>query len=500
MTEIDLELLKNAGTPAATANGVEKPAAPVARPPGARRPPPKRKVGPRTAAGAIYPAASQLGEHHPPTIPAPALPQEEQERDAMAVWPRVMEQQGKEGFAPDALGCRITRIGIGPLKSPETQMSPFGCELIAGSEGVSPAEELYNYIVDFYHLAAPGPSLYKLHFYRKNGGQKIPDSTCELRLEAPDQIRRQRQAMEDAARARQPRGGAYGVGYRSPFVGGFGNGGVAPQVSQTQTVPQSAPNLDNPREQELLRQLSSENGFYKGLLEGRAAVVAPAAPAVATPAPFDPRVPPPGLTSGEWEKIQLERQAAAIGPAVAQAVAQTLAGMGFTPQGIQAMQHPPAPPVPAALEKPTDAFDQVRKTFAMFQEFRKLDKGLAALVGAPESEAPEAVVPEVDPAEMKPVMGGMELIPGLGKVLYGQRLEDENWTDYLVRLYMHNPGLGNKIIGVAMEKLDPKAIGAFMQAIATRSAPKPPVMPQAAASPQMAPGPAGPPTPWSPTG
>src|SRR5580692_1056840 len=255
--------------------------------------------------------------------------------------------------------------------------------------------------------------------------------------------------------------GAYGYG-GAPYRGG------APAAAPAQP----APNPSNPREQELLRELERENGYYRGLREAQQAAPPPAPTA---PAAYDPRVPPPGLTPQEWDEIQTRRQAAIIGPAVATAVTQALAALGFTPQGIAGVagvagvQHPLAQP---AAAPPADSLAGLKSMLSGYKDFQKFAKEFITSA-TPEGGGIETPEAELDEAAMKPIMGGLIKQPGTDDpMLYSQKLEEESWAQYIIRLGAHNPALAQRFINKAIEVLDPRALAAFLEKMATASANK----------------------------
>jgi hypothetical protein len=387
------------------------------------------------------------------------------------VWPIVLDETIKKGFTADQISIRIVRVPVGPidLKSVRGQsidLVPLIGSQVMGDSTISPAEALYSAILE-YHLSYTGPAIYQLTFqYRFGGSGNIAGvpANVELRLDHPNIIRNQLEARD--LRLQQVAGGQIGGRSlsRNPF--GIGPAPVAP-------APAAAPNPQNPREAELLRQLAQENGFYRGLMEGRAEIAAaPAAPAPvapAAPAARDPNAKPAGLTDEEWASIQRTRLAKDMGPAIAQAVTASLVGMGFTPDvvaGLKAGQGlggtPGAVPVqPAAPVTAMDALNDALKLIESATKFKEKLIGMLPEGGSGGGDG-ETSREEDDPLKMKPT--------GIGEMAYGPKLEDESWPDYLIRWGTHNPGAMQRIMAKAAQILDPETIQKVVMAIAERSA------------------------------
>lgn len=363
-------------------------------------------------------------------------------KEATIIWPRVLKEQRDIGYAPDAIGIRITRKPVGPMKGPEAHLTPIEGGLVSGD---SPGEELYNYIVDYYHMGTNSPAVYSLGFFYRAGGGAIRGS-AELRLEHPEQIRRQREAAERANRAKwaaAAQGGAPPAGYRPPYTPPY-----YPQAPQAQTPPPPTAT-----EVELLRQLSQENGYYKGLMEAR--VSGAPVPAAAPPPPVDPRLPPAGVTAAEWDEIQTARQT--------KATVKALMQLGIVPAGIQTgavpLQAPAAVAAPAAPPDPLAGFDMLLRFFERADSFRKKFADVMGIDPSTGQAPPE----EKDETLMTPILNaGTEK-----EIRAGAKLEDEGWLEYLARWAQQNPHLTGKLMKEISSKLDPQSLAKLVERMAT---------------------------------
>lgn len=411
--------------------------------------------------------AKQVAEATSPKDPAVVPPKSlfEGNRDALTVWPIVLEETLKKGFTADQISIRIVRVPVGPidLKSVRGQsidLVPLIGSQVTGDSTISPAEALYSAILE-YHLSYTGPAIYQLTFqYRFGGSGNIAGvpANVELRLDHPNVIRNQLEARD--LRLRQASSGQ--VGGR-PIPNPFPAGYPAPAGA---TPPAIAPNPSNPREAELLRQLAQENGFYRGLMEGRAEVAAvPTTPTPAATPARDPNAKPPGLTDEEWASIQRTRIMKDIGPAIAQAVTASLAGMGFTPEVVAGMRGAALQPVPVGPPPaPVTAMDALNEALKLIESATKFKEKLVGMMPDSGGGGDAAPKEEDDPLKMKPT--------GIGEMAYGPKLEDESWPDYLIRWGTHNPGAMQQIMAKAAQILDPQTIQKVVMAIAERGAKK----------------------------
>lgn len=182
-----------------------------------------------------------------------------------------------------------------------------------------------------------------------------------------------------------------------------------------------------------------------------------------------------GISAEEDEDLKTKR--------LAKAVAIALASMGITPAGIgpQAAPLPPPPPPP----QPKTLVEQARDIFKAFTDIKSLGEELNAVVGPGENKPAEA-----DPKVMKLVGLPGDKIGDDMKAMFGEKLEDESWPQYVVRLAANNPHHTKKIMSWAGEKLDPESLMALMKRF----------QPQQLAAPAQIPAsvPASPGTGWSP--
>ncbi len=425
-------------------------------------------------------AAASVDASQPTPPVAQRAPEGDGTKDAVTVWPRILREEMERGYAPGAIGIKITRTPIGPSRGPAVQLSPIDGSLVAGSgaaDGPGPGEELYAYIRDYYHMsfgAGAGPARYDMNFYYRQGGGNIR-GTAEIILDHPDVIRRQIAAEEEMRRVKM--GGYHGQPYAPR--------GYYPPTSFPMMPSPGAPQGYSARDIEQARELSGSNGYLRGLLEMHEKMLASqAAQPVASPPSPDPRSPPPGLTAQEWEEIQQKRIASVVGPAVVQA----MVAMGFTPGA--ATQTPAVAATPAQTPDPIDVVDAALK---MIQKFAGAQARITEAMGAAAAAAPGVETPTEDPLAMKPVLGG-EAIAGIGPMAYGPKLEDETWFDYAVRWGTHNPGAIQKILSFVGDKLSPEAIQRLVETIAAKRGKgggTPPQAPGAPPVPQMG---------WQPSG
>ena len=338
-SEIDPRVLAAAREAAAAPmNGIAAPraAAVVGKAASGRRPPPRRMA--RATAAPAAAAAAAATPTQIPVVAPPADPMTDPvsasvenplvdggTKDIRVVWPRVLERERHLGYEPGAIQILVKRTLISAHRAAALDMAPFSGDLVCGSDNLSAAEEIYEFVVWQYHLPDNcGPAKYSFEFSYKTGGR--PKGSGELSLDAADriqqQINRKRQLEFERStgggRGGMPMGpgGGMGGGYRPGGYGGggYGNNGQMPQQGQQNqpqpVAPQPAPPGMNPqswREIEMLRQLSSENGYYKGLLESKMREAGMAVP----------------LPSPEEEDARFVRR-----------MAMAFQALGFTPQGI----------------------------------------------------------------------------------------------------------------------------------------------------------------------
>lgn len=421
-------------------------------------------------------ARSQISS--PEELPHSVPPSTDYEgsKDALIIWPIVLEKHIEAGFSPDQIGIHVQREPIGPmeLKSVRGQtiaLIPLVGSQVCGNEVESPAEALYRTIVNDYHLDYTGPAIYKLTFkYRFGKSGNIPGApaNAELKLDHPNIIRKQLETMARRQEAEALASGRVGAGgySRLGMFGGVGGAGAPPQALNP---PLAAPSLEDQR---LLRELLIKNGYNEAMLE-----VLKEAKAAPAPAPaYDPRLPPPGLSREEWERVQEDRQSRGVGKAVVQA----LTAMGFTPQALQTIQSPPVAvqaPSPPAQPPMISALDALRGAVTLFKELGSFQKEVQSIIPtvAGEGVAPEKE--EEDPSVMKPVGGGLVKHSGTEvPVMSRPKLEDESWMEYLVQLGVNNMPALEKF----MAKLDPSVVGRILEKVMEKkaSAPSAPPAPQ----------------------
>jgi len=402
--------------------------------------------------GGMSPTAATVGA--PPSPAAEALSMDEGgdgSKSIFTTWPRILEEQRGLGYSPEALGISVARIATGPMKAPAVQMAPISGDLVAGDSTTSAAEMLYDYVVNYYHLESGGPATYRLNFFYRAGGGAIR-GTAELPLQAPEQVKRQRDAAEhrryeQAIKTGQiPPGTQFRTGFGIPFYPP-GAGAQVPASTPTQPGMISKETLDE------IKTLSSDAAYLRGKMEAEAQAKAQT-PAPATPV-RDPRLPPEGLTAEEWDRIQEERQARGVGKAVVQA----LTAMGFTPQTMAALHAPPQAVQPAQPTAPVTAMGALKEAISLIKEVTGFQKQIGEIL--PEAagvSGGEAAKEDPDPTLMKP-------IPGTD-MRWGEKLEDESWPEYLARWGTHNPQAAEKVLAWAAKTFDPQTFQKIATAIA----------------------------------
>jgi hypothetical protein len=495
----DLEALLREEAQPAQANGQPRPAttttaAPSGRPkhrrPNRRGPAP---IGTASGIPGVPPGGAPPAAPTAAAEPAPAAtfqPSPTDAKNALVVWPRILEEQAALGIPADQIGINVKRYTVGPQKREAMTMAPLDGSLVCGGDGQSPAEALYDWIVNYYHLTYTNPAMYQLTFFYRLGHRGAIPGVAELTLDSPEVIRRQLEAA-DQVRARRAAPTGYAPPARTPY--GFPIG--APPTASSTGASQ--------KEIDLLRQLAGESGYYRGLLEQREKGLDPQAAPPAPPMPpvRDPRLPPPGLSEEEWDEIQARRQAKTTGPAVVQA----LTAMGFTPAFLQSLvgvvQKSQVPAPPQASPDPFEPFKNAIGVMKAYREFQSQVVGMAPEVAGALGEAVAAAAEE-DPTMMKPVAGGMVKFPGTEVPMsYGPKLDDESWAEYFIRWGTHNPGAMAKVMEKVAGVLDPKAFSELMSAFAKKMSGAPPTAPQPSAptSAPQAPGVPPPPTlGWAP--
>jgi len=445
--------------------------------PGRRQPPVRRRKGMQevSASAGTPPPVGVIGEP----------PGEELDeggtgtKDAMVVWPRVLEKQKALGYQPEAIGITVARIATGPQKAPRVQLAPIDGSIVAGDGNTSPGEALYDYIVGYYHLSSGGPAVYHLNFYYRSGGGTIRGS-AELPLDHPDVIVRQRQAVEKAKYDRAVAAGGYpgpapmpfGLGGRAPF-------GAAGVGAGTPAAPVPAPNL-NENENRLFQELLQKTGFYEGYMKAQKEAEARApAPAAPVPTPVrDPNAKPPGLTDEEWTSIQRTRLAKDMGPAIAQAVTASLVGVGLTPDVIQNLKQLGSAPAAAVAAGPgpapynpkdpfnlvagLESFVTVMKHIGVLQE--KVQEALPTVAGRADEEKKEPE--EKDETKLAPIAEGLLKYDNGQPMMYAKKGEDESSVEWLTRIAIANQPMFEKIAS----KIPPDVFGRVMDAVMRKQA------------------------------
>jgi hypothetical protein len=338
----------------------------------------------------------------------------------------------KEGLDPYAMEIEVARSDRG---TDAYVLGVFDGSAVAGSEGMSPGAQLYNYIAETFHMTlTDGPGRYRIKFSRKQGNvQKgigylsLPPKSelVRLRMAKADHERRKRMADEHDYTTNYgpyppgPTGGRGDVSVRGWPAGV----GVGPHTPQYPPPGYSAGGSDPEAAQlraELQRALEREQ-YNKGVLdefraaqrEGRAPNVAPPPPASAAPETLEERVARAAGTA-----VVAALGALGIGPKTAQAVggavASSPAGVGSGPAA--APQAPVAVQMFEKLQKATFEMVEGVMMASIKQTAENVTKGVRSATGAPEETVDEAVAVPIEPPKED------EKLPW-----QATRVSDQNW-------------------------------------------------------------------------
>jgi hypothetical protein len=390
-------------------------------------------------------------------------------KDAAVIWDAVLQQARESNRPPELIGISVTRLGMGAFPSEAQNLNQINGDLVCGDEHTSPGDALVRYITDVYHMpSAKSPKLYKLGFHFRTGTRnQIQAPVAELRLGDPAEIQAQRdaearflqqKAINEAVKGARA-GAAAGMGAPPPswphqppqYPGpGYQTPGYPQPYYPPQPIPGASPELEAMR-REMATMMGAINERTR--LEGLT-------PAVVPP----PVVPVPSA----------EEQAAAT----ARIVAQTLIGIGFTPQLAQKLNSPQLTPA-AVQQSLTNPMEAWQSSIKMMREFRKMEAELKEEF-QDEEEAPPKVLPvttsteitkvEVDKTVMKPIPIPVGFTGGK-QIFYGERGPDESVIDYGVRLFMHNPETGAAFLGQALKGLSGSAIGQAVAGLISKGMP-----------------------------
>jgi hypothetical protein len=393
-------------------------------------------------------------------------------KDLATIWNMVVNQAREQGMPAEAIGISCKKLGLGPIPSGEQDMATINGELVMGDDHMSPGEALVNYITHVYHLpTARSAKLYKCRFWYRTGTRnRIAAPEGELRLGPPEEVQAElaakaqfaaQKAVDEAVRGVGKPPGVAGYrppqppypspgqaqGYPPPYPGYY------PQPFQYQPPPPiqgASPELEAMR-REMATMMGAIN--ERARLEG---LTPPAAPVVHGPT--------------------AEEQAAVI----ARTVAQTLVGLGFTPDLARKLNSPTmtADDIRHSVQTPMDG---AKAFFQTMREYRKMQVELEEEFAPPEEPKPKELPPtptdtkvEVDKTILRPIPLAGALFGGKVVPNFGEKGEDEALSSYVARLAMGNPEialgfvekLSNSALAQALPAIVQKLMAAGMPAVA----------------------------------
>lgn len=423
-------------------------AAPVEPPP----PPPKknnRPKKPRRIAGLAGSTGDVAGMGAPPDG-SEAWPQ-----DAPEVWEKIVEQAAKGGRTPWDMYITVERFGIGGYAAEPVQLAQIEGGSVAGSEGVSAAQMLMDYMIDVCHARAAGPARYRLNFNWKRGGRI---KVAELRMAHPQEIMMQRSAAAQRAMPPPP-----GPGFGARLQG-------YPQQSQQPMYPQPMmqqnpayypppypqyvpmPSQADPELRGSVEQMRRETAMMLGRLDEAARREAEARGQPAPP-PMAP------VSSPEGDDARTAR-----------VVVGVLQAMGIRPSGPAAAATAGPTGFGAAISDAKEKISGLRELVGIFREVEKLKEGFGLAAEEP-TEIPAPIIEDPN----KPAFG-VKPIPFAkfqGKeVLWAERKEDEALlTEWLPRMAMANPEMSMQVLERALRVLDQGAFGVLLRKFAEQGGP-----------------------------
>jgi hypothetical protein len=400
-------------------------------------------------------------------------------KDLVTIWNMVVDRAREEQLGPEHIAIGVKRLGIGPMPSGVQDLTPINGDQVMGDENTSPGEALVNYTIYNYHLpTARGPKLYRYHFYYRTGQRnQLSAPIAELRLAAPEEVQAELNAKQQFAQQKAiDEAVKRGTGYRAQGMGGPPqpppwyppqgpnqppNPYPPPYPYQPQgpfgyalpPLPQGA----SPEIQEMRREVSAMMGAFqeRARLEG----LTPPSPPVA-----------PGPSAEE------------LATTVSRVVAQTLVGLGFTPELARKLSSPAvnSQSIQAAV---ADPLQQMETMFTLMDRFRKMDMRMREQFEPEEEPQPKALPAaaetkvEVDRTALKPI----PLVQAFGKVIqYGERRVpsnneegvEETHIDHWIRLGMGNPELVGQAVNFLFTKFGDSAIGKLIAGFAAQGLPQ----------------------------
>lgn len=457
---------------------------PAAQPPGIRTRMRKRKRNKDSPGSQTYAGAEGLTPERPGDK---VRVSNDGTKNISLIWTELCTRLRDMGLGPDAVWIRLRRYAIGPTRTPENaalDKPQIDGGAVAGTESVTPGEDLVQFVTDVYHFTSlnPGPARYTFNFHWKSGNSNgISAPEGELVLGDPREIKAQREAASMVARRREmERGPGYGYAaapsnmgsYRSPPPGFPAPLPQAPPASPVApALPQfigASPELEQMRRE--IEAQARENARLTGIYDERARQEG------LRPAPV----------AGPVE-TEADKEARLVG-----AVVKALAVSGLLPT-------PSAAPAQVSLSQPVVAqtisspLATLREAFKQMREFREMDNEMREAF-APEEDDPEPPpLPTATPPVPLPASSASaeddpyafkELpwtAPFAGGVPLKNRKKDpsESMAEYIIDLGMNNPegamkvgiGIMNGPLGAAVGKLlENTAIGKVIAANAANTA------------------------------
>jgi hypothetical protein len=438
--------------------------------------PPKKKIG-RPKGSRTTPKTRPIGDGAPPKSSKPLANLNEWPKEAIALWPKILEWVQEQGRGASDVLVAVHRQLTGPFIGESTELSPFLGSYVEGSANVSPSEALMQYIIDVYHNTSAGPSLYTLNFRWRSGGALI--KTGELRLDSFDRVMqsRNRAAMYQAAQPQQPQGMGMGYPQQQPFYPSYSQPPMQQPMRPPPPTPSQAPHYYPPGPQQdpyardsvegLRRDVSVMLGRLDEAERQRAAGLG-----VAPPPPLSPTPQPDDAQQN-----------------LVRTIVGVLDAMGFRPNnnqvgvgnpGVQTAL-PPDNSINSVVRRTQEQVGGLREFVKIFKELENVrsDLGIGGSSATDEEEAAPLAAPLAVVADPNEPPFGVKPIPFSGSKLSGgkplnwvTRGEDEAMTDWLLKMGASNPEASMTIVEMAMRIVDQGAIGGLLRKLAAQGGPQ----------------------------
>jgi hypothetical protein len=417
-------------------------------------PKPRNRRGKRPGAGLGPPMRSPEGLAGPtgdsPRMPGPSGGNH-WPTDASMVWQKIVEEAYRMGSSPHEIYITVERFGIGGYAAEPVQLGQIEGGAVSGSESISPAQALTDYVVQVCHAQAPGPARYRFNFCWKRGGKV---KVGELRLGHPQELANQRMMAAQRAATSPPPG--FG---RTPTLPAFqppppGFGAMPPPgyyPPPYMPPPQqyfSQPAFDMGPVEAMRRELAQTLGALNEsrAREAEARGLPPPPPVVAAP-----------TISPEADDARTAR-----------VVVGVLQSMGIRPVGSAA---PAQVGFGAAISDAKEKISGLRELVGIFREVEKLKEGMGfgGLEETVEMPAPIVEDPSRPAFGVKPI----PFAKWQGKdVLWAERKDDEAiLSEWLPKMAAANPELAMSLLERALRVFDQGAFGVLLRKFAEQGGP-----------------------------